>query len=89
MRESDIMHESGAYWVGRTHKPDSYTVYIAGAVASTPDSSYAMTPDGLSIAIARAQYLAMRHSCGGRIVGVDTDGMGNLYHCSKCGSDEV
>ena len=60
MRESDIMHESGAYWVGRTRKPDSYTVYRNGITHATPDSSYALTPDGLSIAIARAQYLANR-----------------------------
>lgn len=27
--------------------------------------------------------------CGGRIVGVDPDGKGNVWYCSKCGSDEV
>lgn len=31
----------------------------------------------------------IHEGCGGRIIGVDPDGMGNLYHCSKCGSDEV
>lgn len=56
MRESDIMHENGPYWVGRT--TGSYTVYRSGVTHSTPDSSYAKTPDGLSIAIARADYLA-------------------------------
>jgi hypothetical protein len=56
MRESDIMHENGTYWVGREHK--AYTVYKTGVTHSTSDSSYARTKDGLSIAIARCNYLA-------------------------------
>lgn len=60
MRESDIEYVNGSHWVGRTRKPDSYTVYRTGATHSTPESSYALTPDGLSIAIARAKYLASR-----------------------------
>lgn len=58
MRETDILHETGPYWVGRT--PESYTVYRNGVTHATPESSYAPTPDGLSIAIARADYLAKR-----------------------------
>lgn len=58
MRESDILHQNGPYWVGRTR--ESYTVYREGVTHSTPDSSYQQTPDGLSIAIARADYLARR-----------------------------
>lgn len=31
----------------------------------------------------------VHEGCGGLIIGVDPDGHGNLYHCSKCGSDKV
>ena len=57
-RESDILHEAGAYWVCRDR--DAYTVYKNGVTHSTADSAYAKTADGLSIAIARANYLAKR-----------------------------
>ena len=62
MKESDIMHEStcGKFWVGRDRKPACYVVYRAGATHSTPDSGYALTSDGLSIARARCDYLAGR-----------------------------
>jgi len=62
MRESDIMHETlcGQYWVGRDKGRRAYIVYRAGATHSTSDSGYALTPDGLSIAICRADYLAKR-----------------------------
>jgi hypothetical protein len=56
--ESDIVHEHGDYFVLRNH--GIYTVYLGGAVTACADSSYAGTPDGLSIAIARCNYLAMR-----------------------------
>lgn len=59
MTEADIMHENGDYWVGRERK--AYTVYKAGVTHSVSDSSYARTPDGLSIAIARCNYLAKRN----------------------------
>ena len=55
-RESDIVHENGRYWVCRSAA--AYTVYRAGAVASIADSSYERSVDGLSIAVARADYLA-------------------------------
>ncbi|MDH0613319.1 MULTISPECIES: hypothetical protein [unclassified Agrobacterium] len=58
MTEADIMHEAGNYWVGRER--DSYTVYKIGATHSVSDSAYAKTPNGLSIAIARCDYLAKR-----------------------------
>jgi len=58
LRESDIMHESGAFWVCRDR--DRYTVLRAGVTHSVSDSAYAKTPDGLSLAIARAKYLAKR-----------------------------
>lgn len=65
MREKDIKHEAGRFWVGDTK--DSYTVYAIGCTCSNPDSSYARTEDGLGIAIARCNYLARRESEGARI----------------------
>lgn len=58
MKESDIMYEKGRFWVYRDIKCNAYTVYKTGSCASTPDSSYRMDSDGLSIAIARADYKA-------------------------------
>lgn len=58
MRESDIMHENGNFWVARG--PKSYIVFKAGITHSVSDSAYEKTADGLSIAIARANYLAKR-----------------------------
>ena len=60
MRESDIMHEAGAYWVGRERS--AYVVYCTGVTHSVSDSAYARTEDGLSIAKARCDYLAKRAS---------------------------
>lgn len=57
MRERDIKHENGRFWVCDTR--DSYTVYKAMPCHySVPDSSYEHSDDGLSIAIARCDYLA-------------------------------
>ena len=58
MRESDIIFEAGNVWVGRVD--GTYTVFRCGVTHSTPDSSYPLTADGQSIAIARAKYLANR-----------------------------
>ena len=62
MKESDIMHETscGKYWVGRDTGQQAYVVYKVGPTHSTSDSGYHMTSDGLSIAIARADYLSKR-----------------------------
>ena len=60
MRESDIMHEVGDYWVAR--QKGTYVVYKVGGTHSISDSAYAKTADGLSIAIARCDYLAGRAS---------------------------
>lgn len=54
--ERSIVHENGAFWVRRN--PTQYTVYKQGITHSQADSSYPLTPDGLSIAIARCDYLA-------------------------------
>jgi hypothetical protein len=67
MRETDIMHENGAYWVARdktlTGEP-CYAVYrpAPGGTHSTGDSAYPRTPDGLSLAKARCDYLAKREA---------------------------
>ena len=55
-KERDIKHENGQYWVLDTK--DSYTVMIKGITHSTSESSYTRTDDGLSIAIARCNYLS-------------------------------
>lgn len=58
MREEDIIHEAGDYWVGRER--NSYTVFKNVGTYSVSDSAYAKTEDGKSIAIARCEYLAKR-----------------------------
>lgn len=57
-RESDIVYENSACWVRRDRK--SYTVFRTGVTHSVSDSAYKKTADGLSIAIARCNYLAKR-----------------------------
>lgn len=56
--ERTIAHEAGEFWVFRD--PKSFTVYKTGFMYSTADSSYEKTADGLSIAMARCDYLASR-----------------------------
>lgn len=58
LTEKDIMHEAGGYWVAK--EKTGYAVYKHGATHSTLDSGviYELSPDGLSIAIARCNYLA-------------------------------
>ena len=57
-KEIDIKHENGAYWVLDTGKV--YAVMCTGFTHSVTDSAYTRDSDGLSIAIARANYLAKR-----------------------------
>ena len=52
------MHENSGYWVLKDHKHRAYTVLKSGLTHSTADSSYELNDDGLSIAIARCNYLA-------------------------------
>jgi hypothetical protein len=56
LNESGIVYERGDYWVADADK--QYTVYRNGNVVAFADSSYPRTVDGLSIAKARADYLA-------------------------------
>lgn len=62
LTEEDIVHENGNFWVAREadNKPPAYIVYKAGPTHSTPDGGYPLNADGLSIAIARCDYLAKR-----------------------------
>lgn len=55
MTEDDIMHEAGWFWVGSER--DRYTVYRAGITHSVSDTSYRKNADGLSLAVARCDYL--------------------------------
>lgn len=55
-RERDIKHEAGRYWVLDTGK--AYAVMVAGVTHSESDSAYERNEDGLSIAVARCNYLA-------------------------------
>lgn len=56
MKESDIVHENGRVFVLR--EPKTYNVCISGPTHAISDSAYHRNADGLSIAIARANYLA-------------------------------
>lgn len=58
IRESEILFESTKAWVHADAKKRAYVVYRIGATASSTDSAYDMSQDGLSIAIARAKYLS-------------------------------
>lgn len=60
MREAEIIFETGKSWVHADAKRKAYVVYLIGLTHSTSDSSYTMTDDGKSIAVARAQYLGSR-----------------------------
>jgi hypothetical protein len=62
LRESDIMHECGPFWVAR--ETYGYVVYVAGITHSAHESAYALDADGLSIAIARCDYMGKRHPNG-------------------------
>lgn len=58
--EDDIAHENGSVWVLQDQEHGCYTVYVAGNMVSVSDSSYPLTEDGRSLAVARTDYLAQR-----------------------------
>ena len=60
LKESNIIHENGQYWVLRER--NAYYVMKAGITHSTSESAYSPDNDGKSIAIARCNYLARRHA---------------------------
>lgn len=57
-KETDIAYENGRAWVLRDTKRKCYIVFTVGVTHSTSDSAYPLDVDGLSIAKARADYLA-------------------------------
>lgn len=58
-RESNIIHEAGAFWV--CDADGQFTVYMDGLTHAKSDSSYPGTDDGKSLAIARCDYLNRRY----------------------------
>lgn len=54
MKEKDIIHENGKFWVLKNK--DGYYVMVCGTTLSTSESSYAQ----LDLAVARCDYLAKR-----------------------------
>lgn len=60
MTEQDIIIETGSYWVGRDRQAKQYVVYKTGVTHSVADSAYPMDEDGLSIAVYRCNYLAVK-----------------------------
>lgn len=62
MREKNIKHENGKYWVCDTGQ--SYAVMVIGITHSKSESEYPHDKDGLSLAIARCNYLAKRFKDG-------------------------
>ena len=53
-KESDIMHETGNFWVLKQTR--AYTVFEVHGVASYSVQSFAKDADGLSLAIAYCNY---------------------------------
>lgn len=60
LKEKEIVYENGPAWVHEDKKKPAYVVYLAGITHSTSDSAYHLNEDGLSLAKARADYLAGR-----------------------------
>lgn len=61
-KESDIAHENGCFWVLKDAKRGRYTVMRATSTHSESESAYRLDADGLSVAIARCDYLATRQA---------------------------
>ena len=59
IKEHQIVHENGDYWV--LQEKDAYYVMKNTATHSISDSAYHPDSCGLSIAIARCDYLAKRN----------------------------
>jgi len=56
----DIAYENGGYWVLKDRDAGALIVFKAGVTHSVSDSAYKLDADGLSLAIARCDYLAGR-----------------------------
>ena len=57
-----IKHENGMFWVASTK--NAYVVMANGLTHSKSESAYDKSEDGLSIAVARCNYLAKRFPDG-------------------------
>lgn len=68
MKESDLVHENGDFWVCKTQKnwfgsPEkTYSIYRNQLTHSVPVASFEQNEDGLSLAIAYCDYRAKRDS---------------------------
>lgn len=60
LKEKDIAHENGAFWVWHNKQASCYAVMVTGATCSQSESSYPLNDDGKSLAVARCDYLARR-----------------------------
>lgn len=62
IKEEDIVYENGNYWVLKSKKGHCYFVMGSspGNTHSVSDSTYSLDDDGLSIAIARCNWMAKR-----------------------------
>ena len=60
MKEKDIKHESGNFWVGKID--NTFTVFKSGLTHSVSIQSFVQDSDGLSCAIAYCDYLSKRES---------------------------
>lgn len=60
IEESDIMHESGNFWV--LSQQGAYTVFEARGVASYSVQSFAKDVDGLSCAVAYCDHKERRRN---------------------------
>ena len=58
MRESDIMHENGNFWVAKDKS--GYLVLECGITHSKTLCTFAKDTDGLSLAVAYCDYKAKR-----------------------------
>lgn len=62
MKEKDIKHEAGHFWVADCG--NFYAVMVVGLTHSVSESAYDRTEDGLSLAVARCNYLDSQHPAG-------------------------
>ena len=56
--QRNIVYETRKSWVYHDKKQQTLTVYRKGVSVSNPDSAYTADIDGLSIALARADWIA-------------------------------
>lgn len=60
MKVKDIVHENKNFWVYRDKKHKMYVVFKNTLTHSVSDSAFPLSDNGLSLAIARCDYLQGR-----------------------------